>query len=355
MSKFSKIVNFFSICCRWLIMIGGLLGVGVLPVQAKDALGLTLTPPVSYLYVKPGAGISQTLTLKNDGQYSLKVTPQIVDFQTAEQTGDIVLGQKTTFPYISIAGDQQKWGESFYLKPNEEKTIPLVIAVPSDFPPAEHHQSVLFQAQQLLSGSQTGETSIAGIIASNLVIMVASDTNNHGKLEVADVRIPRFVDSFFGISWQIIVKNSGANATPLTGNLTLSHWPDGQLEQYQVYPDMVLANSQRLLRAMTDEKIKELQKLESSKDTMTATGQDFAVVKGQFVDENLRSQFIYKPAFLLGAYDLEIQVGDQLLKKRVIALPFTFLGIALLMPVLYAVLQFLVRNRQSRKSPSKNT
>jgi len=58
----------------------------------------------------------------------------------------------------------------------------------------------------------------------------------------------------------------------------------------------------------------------------------------------LRSKFIYKKSFLIGAYDLELKVGDDILQKRVIALPFSLLFIALLLPFLSWIVSILSKS-----------
>lgn len=314
-----------------------LLALSPLPLQAqgKSAFQLSVNPPLAYLTVKPGAGITHTVTLRNDGQYSLQVTPQLVDFRSDNLTGRAILEQSSSFPYLTIEGESSNWGKSFFLKPGQSQEITLVAALPSDVAGGEQHLSVLFQAKQMLGGNNPSDTLISGIVASNVVLLVSGDEQNHGQLGIADFQLPKFVDSFFGIKFAVLAKNSGSNATPITGQITIKHWPATDNTVYQFYPDMVLANSSRLVRAMTIEGLEQLENLEANKAVLEAAGQDWQGQKNRLIREQLSSQFYYRQAFLLGSYDFELQLGEEVVEKRVIALPFSILLLAIFLPILY--------------------
>lgn len=307
-------------------------------VSAASALDLKIYPPTAYLSVKPGAGINHQIKLKNDGFYTLEIVPALVNFHSDEKLGQTILEQKSDFTYLNLDGDSNKWGKSFILKPGEERALNFVIALPSDAKYEEHHLSILFQAKQLsYSSASDKDTLISAILASNVVLFVGGDEQDRGELTIEQFFVPKIVDSFAGFSFSALVKNVGINATPIDGYIKISHWPDQSTELYKLYPDMVLTDSKRLVRAMTEADLKTLEKMEEGKDVQIAAGNDYATLKDKFINEKLRTKFIYKKGFLIGAYDLELKVGDDILQKRVIALPFSILFIAILLPFLYWV------------------
>lgn len=307
-------------------------------VLAASAYDLKVYPPSAYLSVKPGAGINHQVKLKNDGFYTLEIVPALVNFHSDEKLGQTILEQKSDFAYLNLDGDSNKWGKSFIIKPGEELILNFVIALPSDAKYEEHHLSILFQAKQLsYSSASDKDTLISAILASNVVLFVGGDEQDRGELVIEQFFVPKIVDSFVGFSFSALVKNIGINATPVDGYIKISHWPDQNVELYKLYPDMVLTDSKRLVRAMTEADLKILKKMEEGKDVQIAAGNDYARIKDKFINEKLRTKFIYKKSFLIGAYDLELKVGDDLLQKRVIALPFSILVIAILLPFLYWV------------------
>ncbi len=318
-------------------------------VNAASALDLKIYPPVAYLSVKPGAGINHQIKISNDGLYTLEVTPVLVNFHSDEKTGLVVLEQKSDFLYLNLDGDPNKWGKSFLLKPGEEKLLNFVIALPSQEKLQEHHLSILFQAKQLSYSSIAHDnTMISAVVASNVVLLVSGDEQNRGELSIEQFFLPKIADSFIGFNFSALVRNIGSNATPIEGHIKISHWPDQTAELYELYPDMVLADGKRLVRAMSEDDLKALEKLVETKEVMEANGEDYEAKRTAFINEHLQSEFWYKKGFLIGAYDLELKVGDDLLQKRIVVLPFSVLGIAILLPLLYWL--FMVLKNSLRKT-----
>lgn len=348
--KFLKNISLFLIA--QVILLGLFVSNFISFAQAKDAFSLEVYPPVSYLTIKPGAGITKEINLKNDGQYSLEVTAQLVDFHSDQLTGQAILEQSSDFPYLTIEGESSNWGKSFFLKPGQSQNINLVIAVPSDFPVGEQHLSVLFQAKQMLGADNAANTLISGIVASNVILLVSNEEENRAELQVEDFNIPHFVDSFLGIDFSILFKNTGLNAAPISGQVKIKHWPDENPKVYQLYPDMVLAGSSRLARGMTEDELKELEDLEKNKAVIEAANQNFQEQKNKAIQEKLKSKFYYKRAFLLGVYDFELEFAGKVIKKRVIALPLSLLILVFFLPILYWLLNKLQRQAQIGKNTS---
>ncbi len=305
-------------------------------VLAASALDLKVYPPVAYLSVKPGAGINHQIKINNSGLYTLEITPVLVNFHSDDKTGAVILEQKSDFDYLNLDGDPNKWGKSFLLKPGEEKPLNFVIALHSEAKYQEHYLSILFQAKQLSYSSVSNEnTLVSAVVASNVVLLVSADDQNRGELSIEQFFLPKIADSFMGFSFSALVKNIGVNATPVEGHIKISHWPNQNVETYELYPDMVLADSKRLVRAMAEADLKILEQMEEAKAITIANGEDYEAKKNKFVNENLRDKFLYKKGFLVGAYDLELKVGDDFLQKRIIVLPFSILLIAILLPFFY--------------------
>ena len=319
--------------------------------QSPDALSVNVSPPVSYLYVKPGAGISAPIHLENQGRYTLSVTPQLVDFHPHQQTGQVVLEQTSNFKHLSIAGDAERWGKNFIIRPGESYTLPLTIAIPADFPQGEYYLSVLFNLEQMTIPdlANNANTIISSVLASHLVIAVNLDEADRSQIVLKEFKLPKIVDSFMGIDFQVWAKNIGLNAGAVKGKLTINHWPSPKEEIYEFYPDMVLANSQRQVRGMSEKNMAQLKILSEQEAVMLANGEDFLAVQSEFLEKNLISDFSYKKAFLLGAYDFRLELGEEERVERVIALPFSILIVLVLLPIFYRFFVFLVKSINFKK------
>lgn len=344
--NFSKISIYF----KYGFFVLFFLIVGFNSVQAASALDLKIYPPVAYLSVKPGAGINHQIKISNSGLYTLEITPALVDFHSDDKTGLVILEQKSDFTYLNLDGDANKWGKSFLLKPGEEKPLNFVIALPSEAKYQEHYLSILFQAKQLSYSSASSEkTLVSAVVASNVILLVSADDQNRGELSIEQFFLPKLADSFMGFSFSALVKNIGENAAPIEGHIKISHWPNQTVDVYELYPDMVLANGKRLVRAMTEEDLKTLEQMEEAKEITVANGEDYAAKKAAFINQKLKNKFFYKKGFLIGAYDLELKVGDDFLQKRVVVLPFSILLIAIFIPILY---WFFTMLKKSLKKPT---
>jgi hypothetical protein len=324
---------------------------GAVSAQSLDALSINVSPPVSYLYVKPGAGISAPIHLENQGRYTVNVTPQLLDFRPNHETGQVVLQQTTDFKYLSIAGDQDQWGKSFIIRPGENYTLPLTIAIPADFPQGEYYLSVLFNVEQMLIPDleNSANTILSGVVASHLVLAVNLDETDRSQIVIKDFKLPKVVDSLMGINFQIWAKNVGLNAGPVKGQLTISHWPSLSEQVYEFFPDMVLAGSQRQVRGMSKEDLAQLEKLAKQEELIVANGDDFLTMQSQFLEENLISDFSYKRPFLLGTYDFRLELGEEEQLERVIALPFSIVIVIISLPLFYRFFVFLIRSMTTVK------
>lgn len=319
--------------------------------QSTDALSINISPPVSYLYVKPGAGISAPIYLENQGRYTLRVTPQLVDFRPNQETGQVILKQSSSFKHLSIAGDYDAWGKEFIIRPGENYTLPLTIAIPADFPQEEYYLSVLFNVEQMLIPDleNNANTILSGVVASHLIVSVNLDGSDRSKIIVKDFKLPKIVDSLMGINFQVWAKNIGLNAGPIRGKLMISHWPSPKEDIYEFYPDMVLAGSQRQARGMSEENLLSLKTLSEQEELMLANDQDFFELQSKFLEKNLLADFSYKKAFLLGAYDFRLELGEEAQVERVIALPFSIIIIIIALPVFYRFLIFLIKSIAIKK------
>ncbi|MBU1033983.1 hypothetical protein KKI22_03520 [Patescibacteria group bacterium] len=342
---FLKFLNQVTVYMRYCFFALFFLAINPNLIKAASALDLKVFPPTTYLSVKPGAGVNHQIKLKNDGLYTLEITPALVNFHSDDQAGQVILEQKSDFKYLNLDGDENKWSKSFIIKPGEEQTLNFVIALPSDAEYKEHYLSILFQAKQLLyTNDSSKDTSLSAVVVSNVILLVSVDDQNRGELTIEQFFLPKMADSFIGFNFSALVKNIGINATPVDGHIKISHWPDQNVEIYELYPDMVLAGGKRLIRAMSEEDLETLAKMEESKDIKIAAGEDYEAKKVKFINEKLKTKQFYKKSFLIGAYDLELKVGDDILQKRVIVLPFSVLLIAILLPLIYWTFNLLVKS-----------
>lgn len=344
--------------------------------QTTRPFSLGVTPNSAFWHVKPGDEITHTIILKNEGAFSLDVTPELVSFESDQQTGkplieslpipqanesndpptpnsnnSILAINPTSAPteslkkpsvpiaeFINIANPDFTWKQSFLLKPGEEKKVVLKISPPSletiipeqaQLLEMEHSLTVLFVGKPAFSmASPDSSAQVSGVVGSNLILYFSSQENDLSELKIEKLRVPRVVDSFDQISFSILAKNTGRNATPNQGKATITTLANRILAEYNFYPDMVLAQSSREVRSLP---LSVVQKLEHEG-------------KKELDEEELSQltpQLVYKSPFLFGIYTLTVELGTEKQTTKFVALPFSGLIALCIAGVIFFLFQKL--------------
>lgn len=301
-------------------------------------LNLGISPPITYLSIKPGETKAIPLTINNGGDRDLVIQLQLAEFRSDGQTGRPVLNLTSNFPYLKPRNPAWSWGQPMVVKRDETAQIWLDLIVPVGAKLEEHHLTVLAKGSQV-SPNSIGLSSVAGMVGSNIVIAIANDETDLSQVEFADWEIPRYIDSLRGIDLTGLIKNTGRQAGPVLGKASLLA-PGGEiLKTWLFYPDMVLPNSTREVRVID------------------VTSDPTAEPSTWFSQPNLQpvNHLEYKPSWLLGNYLLKLELYQQDYTpnqprwQRVIqitAFPFGLVAFCLAIPLCYGLVSW-VRSHHS--------
>jgi hypothetical protein len=282
------------------------------PKSITAPLSLQVSPPVAYLHVKPQETLRHTVMLKNTGTQALQITTHMTDFKADGKTGQPVLQRGQVFN--KEINPELSFGEPFILQPDENRSINLELNVSQLAAEKEYPLAILFNAKTITDeGSKSNSTTqVAGTVASNLILFISESDENQGEIIPHQLKIPKLIDSFSGIKFQITAKNVGKNATPIVGRAMISNIFNQKIAEYIFYPDYVLADSTRLVRA-------------------TALSPDILNSEGKLDPEkvkNLSTSLVYRPPLMFGLYNVEVQLGQQQRTVQVIAMPFSLVVVA---------------------------
>ncbi|MBU2542946.1 hypothetical protein KJ707_00035 [Patescibacteria group bacterium] len=291
--------------------------------QALDPdFSLTVFPPTVYLTIKPGSSMTHRILLKYDGKIAVKINPELVDFATDGLTGLPILQKPSKLGYIKLQNPDKQLGTPFLLKPNSQVELILKIDPPLHAKRAEYPLTLLLTAvpdTTVIFDGSSAQTS--GAVASNVILSVQDDYDNQGELEIDHLKLPKIIDSFASIKFSTLVKNTGRNAVAVGGKIQLRHgWSGKELKKWFIYPDVVLAENTRQLRGL-------LQDPDALEPNQEITFEELS----------------YKPPFLIGPYEVIVDVGsanqaDNVIQQRtqqVIALPLSVIGLLGLGLILY--------------------
>ncbi|MBP7876202.1 hypothetical protein KA012_04375 [Candidatus Woesebacteria bacterium] len=297
-------------------------------VQAQQIIQrftLSVSPGTAYLKVKPGTTVIHTIMLRNKGSEPVTVTPRIVDFETDGTTGTPVLLETSTFPYLS---NQAEVLSPISIDPDQQANVPFAIKAPENAPPQEYHLTILFDQQSV---GEANASALVPSVGSNLIVLV-SDADPNASLKVISLQRPVIVDSFRPLSFQPIAENLGQAAALASGSAVIRDWRGVIVAEMPIYPDVVLAQTTRELRA--------------AQPAEPALPDD---PKAAIATLFNAASFSYKEPMILGAYTVEFNIKDvtgagettTVQKFTVYAFPFSALAVGIVTALVLFGLRFI--------------
>lgn len=229
------------------------------PVFAQQ-VSLSLSPPLIELKIKSGKSLLIAYSLKNSGDPST-LTPYVLPFEPSGQLGNIALKDTFEGPIrFNLDNKNLKLNEPFFFKNNQEGQLLLRIRIPEGTPEGDYYYTLLVESKpsQATEGS-TGSVATA-TIGSNMLITVTNDGATSVQSSVSEFSVlPHYKIKIFGKTYNIydssdivpvrlVVSNSGKNLITPQGTITLKG-PLNSKSKYQILPQNILAESQRLLHA----------------------------------------------------------------------------------------------------------
>jgi len=145
-------------------------------VYAAD-YGLSVTPPLLRVHIKPGKSITQVFTINNLSQGNQTLVARIVPFTEADDQGNPVLNPKSTAPwlgYFGLANSIIKFNEPFTVAAGATEQLILSLAVPDNAPLEDVYATLMIStyANSIDQGFQGAQ--LAATIGSNMLITISS-------------------------------------------------------------------------------------------------------------------------------------------------------------------------------------
>jgi hypothetical protein len=315
--------TFFSVSLCFILFVSS---VSKVSAQASR-INLSISPPVTYLSIKPGESQTYQISAENLGDSTLEITPSLLDFEADNRTGQPVVKQTGTFKYIRINEGLSSFGESFELEPKQRKTIPVTIDIPRSEQEEEYAMTIFFTFKNKLEEQQKEtQAKVAGTVGSNLILLVTRNDLDRGNIIVKNIKSMPTIDSFMPIRFTALAENIGKNATPASGSAKIYDWQNKEVAQFKIHPDMVLANSSRELRE-----------------------NDF-----------LSNEFRFKKPFLIGIYRITVELNKNTspdtetftLNKTIVALPFSIIILPLCGFMMYSGYRVVLKKIKPGKEES---
>lgn len=297
--------------------------------QAKEnQLEVSLNPSNFFIQLQPGQSVTHTIKVTYSGQSTVSITPQLVDFLPDNKTGWPLLLNETDANFINITSPVKKFGESWKMEPNSTAEILLSISPTQKTLQKEYTTTLLLEVKPAESTDNSSSISKTTIkVGSNIIAFIGSEKVDQRWLSINQLKIPWILDSLSPMNIDLEIKNTGPAAAIPIGRISVLDWQGKEKAMFDIAPDLILGNSQRIARR----KPTETDQIETPQS------------------------IIYDPGFLLGVYQIKAELLDPAnensvlssTQKSVLALPMLLVVILMLSVVVYVL--FITWQWQKRK------
>lgn len=217
---------------------------------------LTLSPAQIEIVAKPGITLTQAFEIKNEGNSPLIVYASVLPWVASGNDGTIQYENVPSNPNFnfSLANADLKLGESFVLKPQENRQIVLKIKTATEALATDGYFTFFInqdQSSQLNSDITGGQATVR--VGSNLLFSIANTENLTSKITPITIKTSaKILDVFFP---KIIINGEVSNQTDyfskINGRLTISK-SDKIVTEGTLFPDNVLAHHSRQFNCLSE-------------------------------------------------------------------------------------------------------
>lgn len=200
---------------------------------AIDGEGLTISPPISELSLKPGESRPQTIRLTNPTQNLVEVYPRIMNFKAAGEGGEPSFyeeGEDSTKFSLSkwISFNQSK----IALAPEQVAEFNYTINVPEGAEPGGHYGVVFFATEPPEAESGSSQVALGSMIGSLVLVKVPGQIVEKG-----------FIEEFFTdkglyftppVNLSLRITNLGNVHFKPKGSIKISGWFGAPKEKIQI-------------------------------------------------------------------------------------------------------------------------
>ncbi len=247
----------FQICLLILFSLSYLL----FPTNVRgQQISLSISPPLLKVFIKPGKSIMVAYKLENTGDPVI-MSAKVLPFEPRDNTGNIRIKDEFEGPIrFSLDNASIIFGQSFFMKTRDQEQLLLRIRIPDGAPVGDYYYTLLAETSPppILEGA--GSTGAKATIGSNILITVTNSgqIDIRGKVALFDV-LPRWKFNVGGLKFNVfdsndkipivlIVENKGKNLFTPEGEIVMKG-NFGEKARYEIIPQNVLAESQRLMTA----------------------------------------------------------------------------------------------------------
>lgn len=211
------------------------------PVFAEP-LSLSISPPLVEITTQTDRSITKEYSIHNSGE-KVSITPQLFEYSPEGISSQPL---EPSDPWIRIVTEGIGWNEPFILQANEEQRILLSLRIPRNLEEKDYYRALVFKTNPAPT-AQFSQSLLQERIVSVLLITVSSSGLTPTAIELSDIKIPKFIDSFGPAHMDMYAINTGTAFSRISGTITMNG-PLGE-STFALVPTLLLAGEKKHLIA----------------------------------------------------------------------------------------------------------
>jgi len=236
---------------------------------SAQQITLSFSPPLIETVIKPGKTILIAYTLKNIGDPVI-IKTKVLPFTAQDYLGNIKIDSEFSGPVrFFLDNSDIELGQPFALNSKQSRQLLLRIRIPEGAPNGDYYYTFLAETQPAPHLESSSASTSKATVGANILVTVtdSGDIEIKAKIALLDVfsrfklnllgKTLRIFDSNDQIPVSLIVVNLGNNFIKPQGTIDL-HGNFGEKAQYEIIPQNVLSQSQRLMIATPSAEVRAL-------------------------------------------------------------------------------------------------
>lgn len=157
----------------------------IIPAQAAfKGEGLTISPPILELSLKPGESSNQTIRITNPTEKVVEFYPRAMNFEAKGESGEPSFYESTDESHkFSLARWISFKETKLALTPEQVVEFKYTISVPSDAEPGGHYGVMFFANEPPKSEDNTSKVSLGSMVGSLVLVRVPGQVSEKAVLE----------------------------------------------------------------------------------------------------------------------------------------------------------------------------
>ena len=194
--------------------------------------GLTISPPIFELSLKPGESSQQTIKITNPTKKLMEVYPVVMNFKASGEGGEPAFYPATEEENKFSLANWIKFNQTkVALTPEQVVEFNYQINVPSDAEPGGHYGVLFFATEPPKPNQDISQVAIASMIGSLVLVRVPGAIVEKGFLEEFSSRKFYFKPP---VNFVIRITNLGNVHFKPKGEITIKSWQGKDLERIAI-------------------------------------------------------------------------------------------------------------------------